>query len=89
MWYCKNCAVLYKSHVQDLDSAVASFVFGVKQDSPFNKLGHFHVCQPGLPPCLGHDLFQGVVSYDLALFVNRLVEEKHFTLEIEAMQKSV
>lgn len=69
----------YKSHVQDLDTAVAGSVFGIKGDSPFNKLAHFHVCQPGLPPCLGHDLFEGVVSYDLALFVGRLVEEEHFT----------
>lgn len=53
---------------------------GVKFDSIFIELKHFHVCQPGLPPCLGHDLFEGIVSTDLALYLNHLVsEEKEFT----------
>lgn len=53
---------------------------GVKFDSIFNQLAYFHVCQPGLPPCLGHDLFEGLVSTDLALYLNHLVlKEKQFT----------
>lgn len=53
---------------------------GVKFDSIFNELTHFHVCQPGLPPCLGHDLFEGIVSTDLSLYLNHLVlKEKYFT----------
>lgn len=52
---------------------------GIKFNSIFNELKHFHVCQPGLPPCLGHDLFEGVISFDLFLFVKRLVEEKHIS----------
>lgn len=39
---------------------------GIKFDSIFNELTYFHVCEPGLPPCLGHDLFEGIVSTDLA-----------------------
>ncbi|XP_052007877.1 uncharacterized protein LOC127661282 [Xyrauchen texanus] len=36
----------------------------------------------GLPPCLGHDLFEGVVANDLALYVEHLVKaEKHFTYD--------
>ena len=55
-------------------------VDGVKFDSVFNSLKYFHVCDPGLPPCLGHDLFEGVVSTDLALYIKRLVTVgKHFT----------
>jgi len=42
---------------------------GVKKRSIFNTLQHYHVCLPGLPPCLGHDLFEGVVPYDLSLFL--------------------
>ena len=49
---------------------------GIKFDSVFNRLKYFHVCRPGLPPCLGHDLFEGVVAYDLALFVKYLVKTK-------------
>ncbi|KAF3842222.1 hypothetical protein F7725_024173 [Dissostichus mawsoni] len=57
----------YQSHLQDLKISDTNSVCGIKSDSPFNQLGHFHVCQPGLPPCLGHDMFEGIVSYDLAL----------------------
>ncbi len=53
---------------------------GVKFDSVFNQLKYYHVCQPGLPPCLGHDLFEGVVSVDLAMYIKHLVTVgKHFT----------
>lgn len=46
----------------------------------FNELTYFHVCQPGLPPCLGHDLFEGIVSSDLALYIKHLVRvDKQFT----------
>lgn len=52
----------------------------LKFDSLFNELSHYHVCQPGLPPCIGHDLFEGIVSYDLALCIKHLVKvEKQFT----------
>lgn len=55
---------------------------GIKFESIFNQLNFFHVCNPGLPPCLGHDLFEGVVAYDLALFIKYFVEEKSwFTYE--------
>jgi len=49
---------------------------GVKSDSVFNELKYFNICQPGLPPCLGHDLFEGVISYDLALFIKYFVKTK-------------
>lgn len=40
--------------------------------SLFNTLTYFHVT--GLPPCIGHDLFEGIVSFDLALYINHLVK---------------
>ena len=46
---------------------------GVKFASCFNEFEYFHVCSPGLPPCLGHDLFEGVLSYDLALYLKYFV----------------
>lgn len=46
---------------------------GVKFDSLFNQLKYFHVCAPGLPSCLAHDLFEGVVSYDLSFYVRHFV----------------
>jgi hypothetical protein len=53
---------------------------GVKFDSKFNELASFHVCDPGLPPCIGHDLFHGSFSKDLQLIVNKLVELNIFTI---------
>lgn len=69
----------YREHVQRLeDGSVQSG--GIKFDSLFNKLSFFHVCKPGLPPCIGHDLFEGVVASDLALYIQHLVKvNKEFT----------
>ncbi|XP_064462525.1 uncharacterized protein LOC135373219 [Ornithodoros turicata] len=50
-----------------------TIVQGVKTNSCFNQLQFFHVCQPGLPPCLGHDLFEGIVACDLALYIRNFV----------------
>ena len=52
---------------------------GIKFNSCFNQLNYLHVCQPGLPPCLAHDLFEGVVQYDLALAIKYFVKQKLFT----------
>lgn len=53
---------------------------GVKFDSVFKQLKYYHVCQPGLPPCLGHDLFERIVSVALAMYIKHLVTiEKQFT----------
>jgi len=51
---------------------------GIKFRSVFNTLKNFHVCQPGLPPCLGHDLFEGVVARDLALCLRYFVKTAKF-----------
>ena len=49
---------------------------GVKQDSVLNQLRYYHVAQPGMLPCLPHDLFEGVVSLDLPLIINVLIKKK-------------
>lgn len=70
----------YEQNLKDLDADQTEIAIGVKCNSPFNDQKYFHVCQPGLPPCLGHDLFEGVVSFDLALCIDHLVnQEKQFT----------
>ena len=56
---------------------------GIKFNSVFNSLQYFHVCNPGLPPCLGHDLFEGVVSFDLSIYLRYFIRAKHwFTYNI-------
>ena len=50
-------------------------VKGIKYDSEFNKLQNFHVMMPGLPPCIAHDLLEGVMKKDLALYIKALIDE--------------
>lgn len=55
---------------------------GIKRDSAFNKLEFYHVCLPGLPPCLGHDVFEGVIAYDVKLFLDDLVKKNWFSYKL-------
>jgi len=54
---------------------------GVKENSIFNELTHFKVCDPGLPPCLGHDLFHGVIDWDFSEIISHFVEKEWFSYE--------
>lgn len=36
---------------------------------------------PGLPPCLGHDLFEGVVATDMVLIIKHLVGQQYFSID--------
>lgn len=54
---------------------------GVKSRSVLNSLMYYHVCAPGLPPCIAHDLFEGVVQCDLILIIKKLVKEKKITYD--------
>ena len=49
---------------------------GIKSNSSFNEIPGFHVAKPGLPPCIAHDIYEGVLSYDLVLFLKCLCNEK-------------
>lgn len=68
----------YKEAVQLLQQSNVDEVKEIYCDSVFNSLKHFHVCQPGLPPCIGHDLFEGVVAYDLAIYLRYFIKVKHW-----------
>ena len=87
-----GCIVATKSQMRTPDSynaAVAELncdeeletVAGIKHQSAFNQLQHFHVCSPGLPPCVAHDLFEGIVCYDLPLCLKYFVKLKLFTVK--------
>lgn len=56
-------------------------VRGIQFDSVLNELIHYHVGKPGgLPPCIGHDLFEGIVAYDLRLMIIYFIRNKSFRL---------
>jgi hypothetical protein len=71
----RRTKVMYDAAVQSLQQNTELVEYqAIKHNSPFNQLLHFHVCNPGLPPCLGHDLFEGVIDYDLALCIKYFVK---------------
>lgn len=73
----------YEAALGHLQAEGIRDIKGIKVNSVFNNLESFHVCQPGLPPCLGHDLFEGIVSYDVALFLKYFIKtKKWFTYSI-------
>ena len=53
---------------------------GIKFNSKFNELKYYHVCLPGLPSCLVHDAFEGVIAYDLKLYIDYFIKKGWFTL---------
>lgn len=66
----------YNSAVVDLQTEDHQDVKGVKVNSVFNELKAFHVWQPGLPR-LGHDIFEGVLSYVLALYLKYFIKKRN------------
>lgn len=55
--------------------------FGVKRNSPLNNLQFFHVCNPGLPPCSAHDLYEGIIPFDLAMAIKYFISENWFSYD--------
>ena len=54
---------------------------GIKRHSAFNSLKSFH-CVGQLPPCCGHDFFEGVFAYDIQFYLDYIVnKEKLMTAE--------
>ncbi|XP_037558443.1 uncharacterized protein LOC119435796 [Dermacentor silvarum] len=72
----------YMQSLERLESSNEQSDCGIVNNSPFHVLRHFHVCRSGLPPCIGHDLFEGVVRHDLPLYIRYFVTKKRwFTYE--------
>ena len=54
---------------------------GIKKHCVFNELRSFHSVTQ-LPPCLGHDFYEGVFSYDVQHYLDYLInKEKLISLE--------
>ncbi|KAK3917139.1 Hyaluronidase [Frankliniella fusca] len=73
----------YKNAIEQLDPGnPLSSKKGLKRESVLNDIPFFHVCQPGLPPCIGHDILEGVGRSDYALYLRYFIEVKEwFTFE--------
>lgn len=53
--------------------------FGIKHISIFNNLNYFKICQPGLPPCIAHDLYEGIIAKDLNMYIQYFVSQNWFS----------
>ena len=48
---------------------------GIKGECTFNQLKSFH-CIKQLPPCLGHDFYEGVYSYDIQFCLDYIINKE-------------
>lgn len=72
----------YQKALRKLARTSAYSYKGVKYNSAFNELDYFHVSDPGMPCCLGHDLFiGGVVDCDMASMISYFVSEGFFSYD--------
>ncbi|XP_077972807.1 uncharacterized protein LOC120330222 [Styela clava] len=78
----------YDQSVNQMLLQVSGNITGIKYDCIFNQLNYFHVCQPSLPPCLAHDIFEGVAQFDMAIFIQCLISKGWFTLDYLNMRIS-
>jgi hypothetical protein len=53
----------------------------------FNELEAFHSAEQ-MPPCLGHDVFEGAVSYDLFSLLKMMVQ-KHKWFSLDALNQQI
>ena len=54
------------------DNSVSN-AYGFKIDSLFSSVECFHVADASLPPYLGHNISEGLGTYDVALTLKHLI----------------
>lgn len=72
----------YEQYIQDLsciEQLNLKAYKGIKTTSCLNLLKFYHITNPGLPPCLAHDMYEGVASKDFQEMINDLVSKKWFS----------
>ncbi|XP_073847068.1 uncharacterized protein [Musca autumnalis] len=88
----KDVSVSTLRNVSNYNDLILSQDFnkGVLRNSCLNSLKYFHVCNPGLPPCIAHDLFEGIVPFDLLEILKSLSATYDFSFDyINAFLQSI
>ncbi|KAJ8677557.1 hypothetical protein QAD02_013344 [Eretmocerus hayati] len=62
--------------------ATKTTVKGIKANSSLDNLQAYHVPEPGLPPCIDHDVYEGFAAYDLWLCIEYLVKQKCSEIDV-------
>ena len=87
-YFCRTCYIkdfnddLFKKHEMktktehnsDIKIAIDTETIykGVSSSSALKSSNNFHVMNPGLPPCMAHDVYKGIVKHDFALCINNI-----------------
>lgn len=78
-----ECTIeMYNSPVEHLKTEGTPDIEGVKFESVFNCLKYFHICQPSLPLCLGHNIFRAFRHMMMRCFLNFGEKKEWFNLSI-------
>lgn len=60
-----------------------SEAYGLKGNSPLNKISHFHVANVGtMAPCLDHDLFAGCAREDVSMVIVEMFKRNIISKEL-------
>jgi hypothetical protein len=73
-----------QSHTKDvriLNEQQSANHKGLKSNSCLNNLSKFHAFRPGMAPCVAHDIFEGVLKYDLILIIHHFSEIHEYFYE--------
>lgn len=71
----------YNQFIENSEQLLANNYNGVKMNSCLNELNYFHVCNPGLAPCIAHDIFEGILKYDFWMILKYFVSKNIFTFD--------
>ena len=70
-----------------VEGANVTDTYGIKGNCVFNQLKSFH-CVLQLPPCLGHDYYEGVWAADIQFYLDYLIN-KESLISIEEFNKKL
>ena len=77
----KVVMIVFESWTKELYDEAADLsesgdvTLGIKRNCMFNELKSFH-CIGQLPPCLGHDFYEGVFAYDIQIYLQYILTKE-------------
>lgn len=87
--FCLRTKEIHEEHLRQLQDNGLENYYGVKKQCTLSKhLSYFDVTS-GFPPDIVHDLFEGIVPFELSLCLSVFIKKKYFTLlELNAAIRS-
>nr|XP_054599134.1 uncharacterized protein LOC107389155 isoform X1 [Nothobranchius furzeri]XP_054599135.1 uncharacterized protein LOC107389155 isoform X1 [Nothobranchius furzeri] len=70
---------IHSDHLKSLEGTEISSCYGVKSNCVLSELLYFDLTK-GFPPDLAHDVFEGIVPFEIALCLGVFIKKKYVTL---------